>query len=68
MSDSETPYTLESSASAEYLLNNYLSDLYAQLDGMGIRVESSGLEWQNASIRINSDYLGRIINNIISNI
>lgn len=68
LSNNDTPCILEPPANAEYLLNDYLSDLCAQLDNMGIQVASSGLEWRNVSIRINSDYLGRIINNMISNI
>ena len=59
---------LESPENAEYSLGDYLSELYASLKNNGFHVMIDNLIWKPVLIRTSSDYMGRIINNILSNI
>ena len=59
---------LEPPENIEYSIGDYLSELCALLESNGFTVESSKLIWKPVYIQINSDYIGRIINNILSNI
>lgn len=59
---------LESPENAEYSLGDYFSELCASLKSNGFRVVVDNLMWKPVLIRISSDYMGRIINNILSNI
>ena len=59
---------LEEPENIEYSIGDYLSELCALLENNGFNVESSKLKWNPVYIQINSDYIGRIINNILSNI
>ena len=68
LSNEDLPCTLESPAQAEYLLGDYLSDLCSQLTAAGFTVDSEGLLWPGAVIRINNDFVGRIMNNLASNL
>ena len=68
LSNHEERCVLEAPAKVEYVLGDYLSELCAQLDYLGFGVSSSDLEWRDVKIQIHSDYLGRIMNNIVSNI
>ena len=68
LSNEEKTCILEASASADYALGDFLSELCSQLEVSGFRIDSDGLKWFNAKIRIDSDFMGRIFNNLISNI
>lgn len=68
LSSTETPCSLEAPAKAEFLLTDHLSEMCAQLTNMGFHVTSDELQWHDVSIQVNLDYLGRIINNILSNL
>jgi len=59
---------LESPENAEYSLGDYFSELCASLKSNGFHVVVDNLMWKPVLIRISSDYMGRIINNILSNI
>lgn len=59
---------LEEAQNIEYSIGDYLSELCALLEGNSFKVDSSNLIWKPIYIQINSDYIGRIINNILSNI
>lgn len=59
---------LEPPENAEYSLGDYFSELCAFLKGNGFRVVVDNLIWKPVPIRISSDHMGRIINNILSNI
>ena len=56
---------LEPPENIEYSIGDYLSELCALLESNGFTVESSKLIWKPVYIQINSDYIGRIINNIL---
>ena len=47
---------------------DYLSELCALLEYEGFKVNTDRLEWRQISVCINTDFIGRIMNNIISNI
>lgn len=47
---------------------DYLSEMCALLEYSGFSVNASRIEWKPASVQVNTDYLGRIVNNILSNI
>lgn len=47
---------------------DYLSELCSQLECDGFTVNTEALEWRPLHVRINEDHLGRIMNNIISNL
>lgn len=59
---------LEPPENAEYSLGDYFSELCASLESTGFRVVIDNLIWKPVPIRISPDYMGRIINNILSNI
>lgn len=59
---------LESPEEVESALGDYLSELCALLGCSGFQIDVSELEWRQMFVRINTDYMGRIMNNIISNI
>ncbi len=65
---SEQPIKLEEPENVEYSLGEYLSELCGllQLDNFSFAID--GLYWEQVQIQICTDYMGRIINNIISNI
>lgn len=65
---SEQSMRLEDPENAEYSLGDYFSELCAALETNGFHVLIDNLIWQPVSIRISPDYMGRIINNILSNI
>ena len=66
--NSEEQIQLEEPESAESALGDYLSELCAllQMDGFSISIEH--LSWEPMQIQICTDYMGRIIDNLISNI
>ena len=66
--DSQKETELEPPEDIRSVLGDYLSELCALLADDGFSVNADGLEWRNVRIRVNTDYMGRILNNIISNI
>ncbi len=54
--------------SIEYAFNDYLSELCSYLGSQGYNVEVSDLTWPHQNVSISFDYIGRIMNNIQSNI
>lgn len=50
------------------VLGDYLSELCALLECEGFLTDTEEMVWKPVRIRVYTDYLGRIINNIISNI
>ncbi len=59
---------LESAEAAESVLGDYLSEFCALLGSLGFQIDTDRIVWQEgAMIRINTDYMGRIMNNLISN-
>ncbi len=66
--DSERQVELEDAEMVEWVIGDQLSELCAILESMGFRVEIGETGWPEAMMRINMDYLGRITNNILSNI
>ena len=65
---SENPMKLEKPEYAEYALGEYLSELCGLLAINGYSFNIENLSWHPVKICINTDYMGRIINNIFSNI
>ena len=65
---SETPVELEKPEYAEYALGEYLSELCGLLEINNYSFNIENLSWKPVKIRLNTDYMGRIINNIFSNI
>ena len=68
LSNDEKTCVLEAPAATDYALGDFLSELCSQLEVSGFQVDSNGLKWFDIKIRIDSDFMGRIINNLISNI
>ncbi|MBE5861614.1 MAG: sensor histidine kinase [Lachnospiraceae bacterium] len=68
LSNEELPCVLEAPANAEYLLSDHLSRLCSELATSGFTMDCDRLIWSKAQLQINADFLGRIINNLISNI
>lgn len=52
----------------ESALEDYLSDFCFVMEGQGFVVDSQKIEWRNINVAVNTIFLGRIINNLISNI
>ncbi len=68
-------FLIDSSANVEMqeeivgvIFQDYFSTLYATLEAMGFQVDAEGIHFSEQSLMINPDYLGRIINNLMSNI
>lgn len=53
---------------AEYALGEYLSELCALLEAGGFTYTARELSWEPVGIRISLDYMGRIVDNINTNI
>lgn len=66
--NSEKQIHLEEPESAESALGDYLSELCAllQMDGFSVSIEH--LSWEPMQIQICTDYMGRIMDNLVSNI
>lgn len=66
--NSKQPIKMEAPEFIEYALGEYLSELcmLIKMDGFAVRTEH--LLWQPVRIQICVDYLGRIIDNLVSNI
>ena len=65
---SEQPVKLEDPENLEYALGEYLSELCGLLEMDGYRVSIDCLYWEPVQIQICTDYVGRIIDNLVSNI
>lgn len=59
---------LESPENIESIFSDYLSEMTGLLESSGFRVNMDALEWKPFQIRVNLDYISRIMNNVISNI
>lgn len=68
LADSQKGIQLEPPEEISSALGDYLSELCALLDCSGFRVHMQMPEWKPVFIRVNTDYLGRIINNLYSNL
>ena len=65
---SKQPMQMEQPEDLEYALGEYLSELCGLLETDGFRVHIDKLCWKSVQIQICTDYAGRIINNLLSNI
>ena len=59
---------IEAVSNTEYAFGDYFSELYNYLQCQNYNLNVSKLSWNKANISICFDYIGRIINNIQSNI
>ena len=59
---------IERLSNTEYAFSDYFSELYNYLESQNYQLDVSHLTWHTANISICFDYIGRIINNIQSNI
>lgn len=66
--NSEQPMKLEAPENVEYVLGEYLSELCGLLETDGYSVSIDNLYWEPVQIQICTDYMGRIIDNLVSNI
>ncbi len=66
--DSHQGAVMESLEEISSAFGDYLSELYAMLDCCGFSVNVDMLQWKPVFVQVSTDYLGRIINNIFSNI
>lgn len=66
--NSEQPMKLETPENVEYVLGEYLSELCGLLEMDGYSVSIDNLYWEPVQIQICTDYMGRIIDNLVSNI
>lgn len=68
LASSSQPLKLEQPEDAEYALGEYLSELCALLETAGFCTSIDKIFWLPVQIRISTDYVGRIIDNLVSNI
>ena len=66
--DSRRGAVLESLEDISSAFGDYLSELCAMLECCGFCVNAESLRWKPVFVRFSTDYLGRIINNVFSNI
>ena len=66
--NSENPMKLEEPENVEYALGEYLSELCGLLEMDGYHVSIEKLYWEPVQIQICTDFAGRIIDNLVSNI
>ncbi len=66
--DSRQGAVLESLEDISSAFGDYLSELCAMLECCGFCVNAESLRWEPVFVRFSTDYLGRIINNVFSNI
>lgn len=64
----ESDTEMEESETVQSAFEDYLSEFCAFLQYSGFSVCADELSWKPAKARINADFLGRIMNNLISNI
>lgn len=65
---SEQPVKLENPENIEYALGEYLSELCGLLEMDGYQISIEHLYWKPIQIQLCTDYAGRIIDNLVSNI
>ena len=58
---------LEKPEEAVSAFGDYLSEMYSWLKHSGFEVHMNMPEWKPVFVRINIDFIGRIVNNILSN-
>ncbi|MBE5863709.1 MAG: HAMP domain-containing histidine kinase [Lachnospiraceae bacterium] len=68
LSKNENTTLLEPPETAEYLLGDYLSELCSQLSVSGFTVQYDQLKWHPVCVQIDTDFVGRIFNNLIDNV
>ncbi len=66
--DTQQPFRMEEPADAEYALGEYFSEFCGRLEADGYPVSIEQLRWEPVRIQICTDYMGRIIDNLASNI
>lgn len=66
--DSHQGVELEPPEEINSVFGDYLSELCAMLDCSGFHVNDDALKWKRCFVQVNMDYIGRIINNIFSNV
>lgn len=59
---------LDPPANVEYAIGEYLSEFCAFLEADGYRVTVGNMEWGEAKVRVYPKYIGRIMDNLVSNI
>lgn len=60
--------TQEEPETVQSIFEDYLSEFCVFLQYNGFCIETERIKWKSVMVCINSDYLGRIMNNLISNI
>lgn len=66
--DSHKENILEAPEEVSSAIGDYLSELCALLEYSGFLADTQYLQWRPVLIQVNVDYMGRIVNNIISNL
>ena len=66
--DSHQEAMLEPPEEINSAFGDYLSEMCALLEWDGFAVNTEHLEWRSVFVQVNTDYLGRIMNNVISNL
>ncbi|MCM1236450.1 MAG: ATP-binding protein [Ruminococcus flavefaciens] len=59
---------LEEPCEAEYAIGEYLSEMVYLLEKAGFAVDAGDLRWEPVKVSLYSEYIGRINNNLYSNI
>ncbi len=59
---------LEEPCEAEYAIGEYLSEIVYLLENAGFAVDADDLRWEPVKVSLYSEYIGRINNNLYSNI
>lgn len=59
---------LEPSANAEYAIGEYLSEFCEFVEADGYQVIAGNMKWSEAKVRVYPKYVGRIMDNLVSNI
>ena len=67
LTEAEEEIELEEAEPVIDVLEDYLSDMVMNLGKFGLQVNAEGLTWPDVKIRVNHTYLGRIFQNLISN-
>ncbi|MDO5135253.1 MAG: HAMP domain-containing sensor histidine kinase [Eubacteriales bacterium] len=68
LASTEEKTELEEPEFLESALGDYLSELLVFLESKGFVLDTKGILWRPVRIRINADGIGRVMNNIASNI
>ncbi len=65
---SQREVIMEDAEEIKSALGDYLSEMCALLECDGFQIDADKLKWKPVQVQVNTDYLGRIVNNIISNL